>query len=88
MYKYLEILNVSIFLTSLYLVFSNLLGNKYEKAIMRSIILITIISLKITFILKHDSYNEFIFLRNISDLMVLLLLIDIEVSNVNDRLSI
>lgn len=85
MYKYLETLNVSIFLTSLYLVFSNLLGNKYKKAIMRSIILITIISLKITFILKHDSYNEFIFLRNISDLMVLLLLIDIEVSNVNKK---
>lgn len=85
MYKYLEILNVSIFLTSLYLVFSNLLGNKYKKAIMRAVILITIISLKITFILKHDSYNEFIFFRNISDLIVLLLLIDIEVSNINKK---
>lgn len=85
MYKYLEILNVSIFLTSLYLVFSNLLGNKYKKAIMRSIILIIIISLKITFILKYDSYDKFIFFRNISDLMVLLLLIDIDVSNANKK---
>ena len=85
MYKYLEILNVSIFLTTLYLVFSNLLGNKYKKTIMRSIILISIIFLKITIILKYDSYYKFIFFRNISDLMVLLLLIDIDVSNINKK---
>ena len=85
MYKYLEILNVSIFLTSLYLVFSNLLGNKYKKSIMRFVMLITIISLKIILILNSNNSNGFIFFRNISDLIVLLLLVEVEVKNIKKK---
>lgn len=85
MYKYLDIINVSIFLTSLYMILSNLMSSKYKKVIFQAVIIISIIVLKLSIILNVKNLDDRFFYNYISDLMSLIFLVQLDLYNVNKK---
>lgn len=85
MYKYLDIVNVSILVTGLYIVSTNLIGNRGKKSAMQFIMMLTVIYLKVVLILDIDNYGIYEYISVISDLILLILLVDIELIECKNR---
>ncbi len=85
MCRYLDIINVSIFLTSLYILISNLVKGQYKNTILQSVTLLSIILLKLFTILNYNYSNEIYFYKCMTNLIVLTFLVKLELDKIQKK---
>lgn len=80
MYKYLDMLNISIFLVSLYIICSSLFEKNNKNIKFEFISLTTIILFKFIFVISYLKDKDITFYKSIVDLIVLILVISIDLN--------
>lgn len=80
MCRYLDIINVSIFLTCLYILSSNLVKGQYKNIIFQSVMLLSTVLLKL-----YNILNEISFYRSVSNLIVLTFLVNLELYKIHNK---